>query len=160
MLFAAFSLSAHPQFREYKNNYSVKDYNFQPTDRYNPKVATACAIFPGGGHLYSGEPLRGLIFPAGMLASSYFIVDASLGEWAAGWGSENSNREEIQMVLAVSAFLGFYIWNFTDAARVAKIKNLYSRDQNFSLRLIPYAERGNKYPFNSNTAGFNLKVTY
>lgn len=50
------------QYRTYKNQYDVKEYTYQKTDRYSPSAAGILSIIPGLGHCSVGEPLRGFGF--------------------------------------------------------------------------------------------------
>ncbi len=62
------------------NNFDIKKYSYELTDKYNPLAAGTLAIIPGVGHFYSGHYIRVLVFPAGMAVSSYLVVFGSLSE--------------------------------------------------------------------------------
>lgn len=151
---------SNAQYRNYKKDYNLKTYTYLSGDRYNPSTAALLAIVPGAGHIYVDQPLRGIIFPAGMIVSSYIMVSGSLNEWAAGWGNENKNSGEFQMIAGLAGFIGFYIGNFVDVIRIAKIKNQYYRKNDFSFQVIPFIENKYNYCFNSNAAGLTLKLKF
>lgn len=157
---ASFILNSNAQYRIYKNNYNTSSYSNQSGDRYNPATAAVLAIIPGVGHIYVEQPLRGFIFPAGMIFSYYLMVRGALNAWSGGWGSESKDTGEFQMIAGLAGFLGFYICNFVDVVRIAKIKNLYYRETGLSFQVVPFIE--NKYDnhFNSTFAGFTLKLNF
>jgi len=148
---------SNAQYRSYKNNYMAKSYSYQKEDRYQPLTAGVFAIIPGAGHFYAGEQLRGLLFPAGMAVSVYIIVAGSLSEWAAQ-GSPDSGSSLITAGLI--SCIGFYTWNFFDAMKVAKIKNMHLRQQALSFQVEPYFVNRFESQLNSNVAGLSMKFTF
>lgn len=146
-------LVSSAQYRKYKNSYVAKSYSYQSEDRYKPLTAGVLAIIPGAGHIYAGEPIRGLIFPVGMAVSAYLISCGSLTEWAAQ-GSPNSGSS--LTAVGLISFVGFYTFNFFDAVKVTKIKNMHLRQKALSFQFEPCFES----QLNSNVAGLSLKFTF
>jgi hypothetical protein len=135
-----------------RNKYPIKDYSYQNTDKYSPALAGVLGLVPGVGHMYAGEPLRGLLFLGGMSAS--FV--AFVGGYALAWSGDSF----ISYPLFFGGAIGFviiYAVNIIDAVQVAKIKNLIIRDKNISINLIPKIEIKNQYnPINT----FSLSVSF
>ncbi|MEN8117037.1 MAG: hypothetical protein ABFS16_08670 [Bacteroidota bacterium] len=155
-LFITTVLISNAQYRTYKNNYELKGYTWQPTDKYKSGTAAAFAIVPGVGHIYIDQPLRGLIFPAGMAVSVYLMVYGSLDSWADSMSGRSSSSGEIVSYLGLISFVGFYAWNFFDVVRVSKIKNMHFRETGMAMRIEPFTE-GYLY---SNIAGVRLKINF
>jgi hypothetical protein len=143
------------QYRSYKDNYNVKTYSFEETDRYNPSAAGVLAIIPGVGHFYSGEVLRGLGFIGGMAGSAMLMP---IG-FAVAWGGSEVIGATM-MLGGAAGFVGIYIWNFIDATKVAKIKNMALRSGSLSFNIEPYFESGYQNQFNSNNIGLSLKMRF
>lgn len=139
-------------------NYIIKNYTFQETDKYKPVTAGALAIIPGAGHFYTGHYVRGILFPAGMAASAYLISAGSLEEWADGWSDTPSNSGDTKMLIGGISFFAIYIWSFFDAVKVAKIKNIRFRERELSFRVEPFLVTNINNSFQSNVAGLILKL--
>ena len=135
-----------------KNKYPTKNYSYQSTDKYSPGLAGVLGLVPGVGHMYAGEPLRGLLFLGGMGASFFIFV----GGYALAWTGDNFASIPLFFGGAISVVV-FYTWNIIDAVQVAKVKNLVIRDRNISVNLIPQIGIKNQYnPINT----FSLSVSF
>lgn len=156
VVFGFLSMVSLGQFREYKSDYSVKGYKYLPSDKYSPGKAAALAILPGAGHFYCGQPLRGLIFPAGMFCSGVLVISGSLENWADRWDSDPNDGGKGKIIAGEIAFIGFYVLNFIDASRVAKIKNLHFREQEVTFNFKPCFNFDEK----NNSAGLALQITF
>jgi hypothetical protein len=126
-----------------KSKYSIKDYSYQKTDKYSPGLAGVLGLLPSLGHMYAGNPGRGLLFLGGMGAS----FGAFVGGYALAW----SGATGISAPLLIGGAAGLvvcYFWSIIDAVQVAKVKNLVIRDKNISVNIIPQIK--NQYnPINS-----------
>jgi len=135
-----------------KNKYPIKDYSYQNTDKYSPGVAGVLGLVPGVGHMYAGEPIRGLLFLGGMSAS--FV--AFVGGYALAWSGDNFISYPLFFGGAIGVVL-IYVCNIIDAVHVAKVKNLVIRDNNISVNLIPKIGIKNQYnPINT----FSVSVSF
>ncbi len=94
-------------------------------------VARTIALLPGAGHVYAGNPKRGLAFLGGM-AGTLALGGALLGgeclfghtsDSDSGAGAPSCDRQiRIQAVTAV-AFFGTYGWSIYDAGAAARRAN-------------------------------------
>ena len=134
------------------NKYPIKDYSYQKTDKYSPGLAGVLGLMPGVGHMYAGEPVRGLLFLGGMSAT--FV--AFVGGYVLAWNGDNSFSYPLFFGGAIG-FVVIYAVSIIDAVQVAKVKNLVIRDNNISVNLIPKIEIKNQYnPINA----FSLSVSF
>jgi len=135
-----------------KNKYPIKNYSYQKTDKYSPGLAGVLGLVPGVGHMYAGEPIRGLLFLGGLSAS--FV--AFVGGYALAWSGEYM----ISLPLFFGGAIGvmvIYVCNIIDAIQVAKVKNLVIRDKNISINLIPSIRIKNQFnPINTFSVSVNF----
>jgi hypothetical protein len=133
LLFASSVSRIQAQYSTYKNNYNVKEYRHENTDRYSPAGAAFFAIVPGLGHCYVGEPLRGFSF-VGMMAGSSVVT--MVGVMLAFTGGDQTPAGFL-VFGGAAGIVGSYIWSIADVSRVAKIKNMAFRDKKISFHLQP-----------------------
>ena len=127
-------------YKELKGIYNPKDYVKHDTDPYNAGWYECASFFiPGVGQLLSGEVWRGLAFIGGEAILVGIITDtASEIEKLAitnekgfltGYTDEAMGKKNMAIFLsALGVDLGLAIWSSIDAARVAKVKNMYYQD--------------------------------
>ena len=126
-------------YRFCKNRYNTAGFALSPTDPYVPFYAGALAyVFPGLGHVYDGEILRGLAFLAGtycsigvgavLLQPQHFTEEHYDPQY--GYYEETVVRSPDSSLggILVLGGVALWIWNICDAVRVAKVKDLYYRD--------------------------------
>lgn len=145
------------QYRTYKNQYDVKEYTHQNTDRYSPTAAGILSIIPGLGHCSVGEPLRGFGF-FGLTYGSLVLTVYGVSQ-----AYQSSDKEEVGWLVGSGAimFVGSYIWSIADVTRVAKIKNMHLRDQKLSLHVYPSIQLMSVQPTRKgNIPGITLHVNF
>ena len=127
-------------YKDLKGIYNPKEYVKQDADPYNAGWYECASFFvPGIGQLLSGEVWRGLAFLGGEAILMSIITDtASEIEKIAvtnergfltGYTDETKGKKNMAILLsALGLDLGLAIWSSIDAARVAKVKNMYYQD--------------------------------
>lgn len=127
-------------YKDLKGIYNPKEYVKQDADPYNAGWYECASFFvPGIGQLLSGEVWRGLAFLGGEAILMGIITDtASEIEKIAvtnergfltGYTDETKGKKNMAILLsALGLDLGLAIWSSIDAARVAKVKNMYYQD--------------------------------
>ena len=127
-------------YKDLKGIYNPKEYVKQDADPYNAGWYECASFFvPGIGQLLSGEVWRGLAFLGGEAILMGIITDtASEIEKMAvtnergfltGYTDETKGKKNMAILLsALGLDLGLAIWSSIDAARVAKVKNMYYQD--------------------------------
>ncbi len=75
------------RYKDIKNNYPNKEYRINiDNPKYSPAVAGICSyIFPGAGHLYVGEPLRGAYFLGGEFVASGIVITGLVMSMCVVW---------------------------------------------------------------------------
>jgi len=135
------------KYRELKHEYSTRGYHRNATDPYSPGwSAFASYVIPGLGQVMSRETGRGLRFFAAstaVRAFGYYQADKLLDNIvkdadgnsikdASGdiqFIDEKAAKRQITYLCAAGLSEVFIcVWSCVDAAKVAKVKNLYSRD--------------------------------
>ena len=135
------------KYSELKHQYSVRGYHRSATDTYSPGwSAFASYVIPGLGQVMSRETGRGIRFFAASTAISavgYYQADKLLDNIvkdadgnavkdASGdiqFIDEKAAKRQITYLCAAGlSELFVCFWSCADAAKVAKVKNLYSRD--------------------------------
>ena len=169
-------------YRQVKDMYDAKMYVPQSIDPYNKTVASLVSLFvPGAAQLCMGELGRGIAFVAGeaVLAgilrsaaqtfSESVITDANGN--VTGYNDEAKAKSSSTLLLcSVAGYIGVCIWSSCDAAKVAKVKNMYyqdlygrraSLDVNFEpyFALTPSAATASGSTFRP-TAGMSLKMNF
>ncbi len=158
------------KYREIKSMYNTRGYVKSDIDPYSPGWnAVASYMLPGLGQAVAREPGRGLrFFAASTLISAFgyyqadnlmdnlvrdengdFVEDAS-GDFQ--FKDEAAAKKQLIALCASSiSELVVCIWSCVDAAKVAKIKNLYYREaRKYSLEPSLYpsvqtVQAGNSY---------------
>ena len=127
-------------YKDLKGVYNPKEYVKQDTDPYNAGWYECASFFiPGVGQLLSGEVWRGLAFMGGEAILMGIITDAALeiekiavtndSGFLTGYTDEAKGKRNMAVLLsALGVDLGLAIWSSIDAARVAKVKNMYYQD--------------------------------
>lgn len=146
MSFASAQVRPGMKYNELKSMYSTRGYTKAAEDVYSPGwSAFASLVIPGLGQVMSRETGRGIGFFAGSVALSAFgyyeaaqlvdnVTDANgnVNKDSAGnlvFKDENAAKKQVLLMCAAGlSELVVNIWACTDAAKVAKIKNLYNRD--------------------------------
>jgi len=137
-----------------KNKYPIKNYSYQKTDKYSPGLAGVLGLVPGVGHMYAGEPIRGLLYLGGMGASFFAFV----GGYALAWSGDTFISYPLFFGGAIGVVV-IYVCNIIDAVKVAKVKNMIIRDKNISFNIIPKIEIKNQFnPIH--TFGLSVSFTF
>ncbi|MEN8118140.1 MAG: hypothetical protein ABFS16_14240 [Bacteroidota bacterium] len=137
-----------------KLKYNHKDYIRLESDKYDPSLAGVMSLIPGLGHIYVGQPLRGLAYFGGIGASLFSMAYG----FALAWGGD----EFLSYILFFGGAAGvvtFYIADIVDAVRVAKVKNMALRDKAISFNISPTFHFKNQHNL-INTAGLKLILTF
>ena len=145
-----------------KKKYDYRTYSFRPGDPYNPSTAGfASLIICGLGQGMTGEGGRGLLFFTGYCG---FICASMVPfiKYADSYEGEDVKSLRIFGALFLSA-IGIDIWSVIDAARIAKVKNLFFRGRgntSYNLSIKPFLytnEAGIKHNF---PVGLSVSVTF
>ena len=127
-------------YKELKGIYNPKDYVKQDSDPYNPGWYECASFFvPGVGQLLSGEVWRGLAFIGGEAILASIIADTASeikkiavtneSGLLIGYTDEAKGKRNMAVMLsAIGVDLGLAIWSSINAARIAKVKNMYYQD--------------------------------
>ncbi|MBQ9819697.1 MAG: hypothetical protein IJM60_05395 [Bacteroidales bacterium] len=149
------------KYREYKDFYYAGNYVRLPGDPYSPALLGIASYFvPGLGQAVAGEWGRGLRFFGGCFLS--VIPGLALITYKEG------AYEEAGMLMSLTGFMTCYIWNICDAARVAKIKNMYYQDLRqqraaMDWKIEPFFAAAPKYGPAAGatpTAGLSFRITF
>lgn len=136
-----------------KKQYSIKDYKYIKTDKYNPDISFLLSLIPLTGHLYVGEPLRGFVFLCGT-GFSYFSL---------GYGLELAFSDNpFGLLLSAIGAVGipvFFFWRIIDVAKITKVKNLAFRDKAISININPSFEPKNQI-IHANTFGVKIALKF
>ncbi len=170
VVIAVFSFNAQAQsYKEIKKNYRVRNYKHQIDDYYSPALAgISSAIIPGFGQMTCGETSRGYAFIGGYVVGAGILTIGLTSVFYSGIGYLWSEGEteivgEGAIIAGVSIFAINYVWSIVDAVRVAKIKNMYIRDQHktnaIKFELSPTVIN-NPLPNARNTLGFGLTLRF
>lgn len=103
-----------------------------------------------------GEYYRGLGFFAGYTTSVIIFYSSAIeyiGETITG---EQQKSQVATMTISGVAAIGIWIWSIVDASQVAKINNLYFRDQ-ADITLKPSL---NILPYNNVGYGLSLRINF
>jgi hypothetical protein len=108
-------------------------------DAKNPTAAMLIGILPGAGHMYAGEPGRGMAYLGGvagiLVIGAALTVGDCLGSVYAQADEACGSHDTIGLVTSVAA-LGLWGWSIYDAGRAAKRTNA-SRGVRTSLIVAP-----------------------
>ncbi len=64
------------------------------------------------------------------------------------------------MTAGLISFIGLYTWNFFDAVKVAKIKNMVLRKEVVDFQIEPFFENGFGNKVDSIVIGFSLTLNF
>jgi hypothetical protein len=175
-LFAVSISSIFAQYSDlsYSEKKSLYNYrNFQPQygDPYIPALSGVASFFiPGLGQMICDETNRGLAFLGGYLGSTVLYVVGAIELTNSLSASEDpsfnraSTRGSGKMILGLIGMGISSIWSIVDAVQVAKVNNLYFRDQikkaSFDLELNPYIDQLSINNTVTNPIGLSLKATF
>jgi hypothetical protein len=141
------------QYTVNKTRYDYRTYRYQAGDPYKP-VAIGCVSFciPGMGQFFLKEPLRGAGFFGGFIMLSLMRLKMT-----------NENLDIMPGIVLISN-AGLRVWSGIDAARIAKVNNLFYRDPgntSLDLRLFPYMDsRGHSSAHKNIPAGLTVLITF
>ncbi len=141
-------------YKYLRKKYARTPYKTRESDRYSPGAAGVFALIPGFGHIYTGEPLRGLAFWGGMIGSFGTMV----GGFAMAWDGAPIGAPFF--FAGAAGIIVFYIWNIIDAVQVAKVKNLALRYNDISLKVLPNLEFSTAYNQPTNNFGVRLVLSF
>jgi len=137
-----------------KTKYPINNYSYQKTDKYSPGLAGVLGLVPSVGHMYTGEPFRGLLYLGGMGASFFAFASG----YSLSWNGDTFISYPLFFGGAIGGVV-FYVYNIIDAVKVAKVKNMVIRDKNISFNIIPKIEIKNQFnPIN--TFGISMCFTF
>jgi TM2 domain-containing membrane protein YozV len=134
------------KYKELKSIYDYKEWESNGDDRYGPGLMSVCSfLIPGLGQMICGEVGRGFGWLGGAVGC-WAVVGA--GAVIQAYGAMNTADPGNGLVLtgaiiSTVAYLGLgtiEVCSIIDAARVAKVKNMYNQDlkkRNYSLNLYP-----------------------
>ncbi len=162
------------KYSDLKDMYSTKDYVKSYMDPYSPAWSgVASFIIPGLGQTICGEFGRGLCFFGGNLAcgigtSVCFTNLAKLTETDSNGKVTMKDDPKVGTnILLIAGFCAaacaIDIWSIVDAVKVAKVKNMYSRDlynHTSSLNLYPSVDYVPSSNGMQTTAGLSLALTF
>lgn len=155
-------------YRQIKRNYNPRYYVHDASDAYSPFWSgLASLIIPGLGQGICREWGRGLGIWAGHFGCmTLFLVGAKAGADLSNAGESPDGPYNLALAALIGT-MGIEIWNIFDAAKVAKVKNMYEQDlraQRASLDLSlepffaysPTSLNGDIQP----VAGLSLKLSF
>jgi hypothetical protein len=150
--FALGAFSQKIRYKDVKRDYSKTNY-FQTIEKPRRSLLLAgglALLYPGLGHVYIGEPLRGACFAGGVLisfsASMYgFVLSTEYGS-------------SFLMFSGIASFYVLWLWNIQDVLNVTQIKNLAYQDRSISMHIYPSLFYNNTLT-NSNSVGYGLGLS-
>lgn len=138
------------RYRDAKTIYANQNIEYE---KYSPIAAGALNfIFVGAGHIYVGEPLRGLCFFAGQTASFacgivglvMMMSEPMYEPNSPNYNNHNTNnliKAQTLLILGVSTSLLNQVFSIIDVVHVAKVKNFaYNKQSSVSLQAKPFIE--------------------
>ncbi|HZJ73338.1 MAG TPA: hypothetical protein VFC87_00920 [Perlabentimonas sp.] len=159
-------------YRDAKKIYTDEKIENQ---KYSPIAAGVLSyVFVGSGHIYVGEPLRGLCFFTGQVASltcgmvgllmmlSEPMYEPDSPNYTSHY-TNNSIKGPTLMILGVSASILNQVFSIIDVVHVAKVKNFaYSQQNHVLLQAKPFFEYANHGTLNSKqpTVGLSLCLKF
>ncbi len=169
----AFSTIHAQTYSEKVEMYDTHQYVKQFGDPYSPVLAGVASYFiPGLGQMICDEGPRGLAFLGGytgcfaLMTLGYIDMYVSVVENL----EINSNgpvaiRGREKMAIGVAGMAGIGLWSIIDAVHVAKVNNMYYRDQSkrtsgINLEIAPYAEPITMFNQVTVPVGLTLKATF
>lgn len=159
-------------YDDIKYDFDTRDYRYHSSDPYNPTVAGLASLFiPGFGQCLDGEWGRGIAFFFGQsslafVGSAAGLVLLSTIDYSTGAGKALFDIANPVFLATLGAQTILGIWNICDAVHVAKVKNLYYREEDeyastLDLRLEPsFAMIPTGQGTLSPSAGVSLKLSF
>lgn len=137
--------------------------------KYSPLAAGALNfIFVGSGHVYVGEPLRGLCFFTGQVASFtcsmvgllMMLSEPMYEPDSPNYTNHYTNnliKAQTLLILGVSTSLLNQVFSIIDVVHIAKVKNFaYNQQSSISLQAKPFIEYANYGTKNSKQPALGL----
>ena len=128
------------KYKQVKDMYDTKMYVPQSIDPYNKTIASVVSFFaPGVSQMCMGEFGRGVAFFAGEVVLleivkssaetfSKSVITDETGK-VTGYNDEQAAKTSVGFFIGgLVADLALCIWSSCDAAKVAKVKNMYYQD--------------------------------
>ena len=128
------------KYKQVKDMYDTKMYVPQSIDPYNKTIASVVSFFaPGVSQMCMGEFGRGVAFFAGEVVLleivkssaetfSKSVITDETGK-VTGYNDEQAAKTSVGIFIGgLVADLALCIWSSCDAAKVAKVKNMYYQD--------------------------------
>lgn len=103
----------------------------------SPTTARVIGIVPGAGHMYAGEPGRGLVYMGGTLGILVIGGLATAADCLNDAAFQNQCNSDRTADLFTVAALGLWGWSIYDAGRAADRTNAHRRLQQTSLIVTP-----------------------
>ena len=146
------------KYKEYAKFYDPRDYVKRVDDRYSPVWGgVGSLLIPGLGQMINGQVGRGFAFLGASVGSNIiYTIGAVNGEDGVG---------VILALVGAAGMLTADIWAIVDGVRVAKIKNLYTRDtigmSSVDVKMEPYFAMTAPYQNNQvPVAGMKFSVSF
>lgn len=158
-LFAGDGVESYPDCNTLIYRYGDMPYQKMAGDRHDVVgSAVASAFIPGLGECLNGEWGRGMAkFGFGVLALSG--AGASVALFARD--RDYYTAAGIAMLLVFgSAVVAVDVWSVLDAIKIAKVKNLYERDNPVSLSVMPSFNVVDFGGSRKGVAGVSLALTF
>jgi hypothetical protein len=142
------------KYKDVKRDYTSKNYS-QIIEKPRRSVLLAAGLnmcYPGVGHVYIGEPLRGACFFGAE------VVSFSLMMYGVVLMTESSNS--LMFNTGIISFYFFWLWSIIDVIEVTKIKNLAYQDKRMSMSIYPSLFHNSLNNSNSLVYGLGLSVRF
>lgn len=94
----------------------------KPDGVKNPTTARIVGIIPGAGHIYAGEPGRGLLYAGALLGVTVVSAMALAVDCLNDWTTTDCDDSSSENV-ATAVILGLWGWTIYDAGRAAHRTN-------------------------------------
>ena len=154
--------SASAQKISYRDAKKTYVSQYVEHEKYSPIAAGVLNyLFVGAGHIYVGEPLRGLGFFAGEVAA-FSCGLTGLVMYMGSMGSTDKTLRQAQtlMITGIGTSLLIHVWSIVDVIHVANVKNVaYSQQSNLSFQAKPFIEYTSYGPLNSKLPALGLTLS-
>ena len=135
------------KYRDIKNSYTTSNYSQRVKDpTYSAFLAgTINYLLPGLGHVYVGEPLRGLCFFGGAMVATGVTMTGLIMSMSVDdeGNSDGSGRMLLYSGAGATLIIGW--WGIFDVIKVARLKNIAISERNnhtASLNFYPSLKFG------------------
>ena len=138
--FFSLSYGQKIKYRDVKEGYTFDDYFVKVEDKtYHPVLAAVCNFyFPGLGHVYVNETLRGIGFFGGTLTAGGVAITGLVMGYAGN--NEAPMRGEVIMYTGLGAYGLIHLWSILDVVKVSMVKNVAydkKKKQSISIDIHP-----------------------